>query len=249
MPPTRPSDVLIQRIHQIIAELLAENPMATSSEAFVQNHIEFELVSLPLEPRYFVRIGINYHGQKIQHLMVSSDTSMLVGWNPSGDALGTGKRAKMLLAGYTIFDRDPDEPMMNDTKIGGGEIAEGYYVRGEFKVRGWLGKTKNLDGKQLEKDLDLLKNGQADLLVLCLSETAHRKWRGEGPGHHAGRRTGTARFAQILVRPEETAGLERHQRTIDFEGQQWNVSVQRVEGSAGSAMPAAEHFVTLCWRN
>ena len=44
--------------------------------------------------------------------------------DPDGDALGIGSKAKMLLANYTIFDRLQDEPMMSDTKVGGGECLK-----------------------------------------------------------------------------------------------------------------------------
>ncbi len=210
--------------------------------------MEFAVIDADVTPRYYLRIGINYHGQKVQHLQTDPTTGVLIGWNPSGDALGIGNSAKVLLAGHTIFDRDPDEPMMNDTKIGGGDIPGGNYIRIEFKARGWLGQTKNLDGKQLEKDLDLLQQDKADLLVICLSETAHRKWRGEGPAHQAARRTGTERFSEILVPVGELAGTDVLLREIEFESQRWTVSTQRVIGAADSMMPGAEHFITLCWR-
>lgn len=242
-----PPDNLVDHLHRELETLLQTNPAATSSESFVQNTLEFGLLQENVQPRYVLRIGINYHGQKIQQLKLN-DEGKLVGWNSAGDALATGKHAKMLLAGHTIFDRDPDEPMMNDSKIAGGTIPAGQYVRLEFKVRGWLGKTKNLDGKQLEKDIDLLKNDSADVLVIALSETAHRKWRGEGPAHQAARRTGTTRFESILVDISSLSGTDRLTRDIDFEGQAWRVSSQRVIGAAGSIMPGAEHIVTICRR-
>lgn len=243
---TIPPDDLLDLIHDELRHVISENPAATSSEAFLQNLLEFALLMHSGNPRYYIRIGINYHGEKVQQVALD-DNGKLIGWNPAGDALGTGAKAKMRLAGYTIFDRDPNEPMMNDSKIGGGSIPAGRYVRVEFKVRGWLGKTKNLDGKQLEKDLDLLKSDNADLLVMSLSETAHKKWRGEGPGHHAQRRTGTARFSQILV---DFAALEaagnNMDRVIDFEGQRWRVRSQLVKGLATSIMPDAAHVITTC---
>ncbi len=247
MPRTPPIS-LTNLIHQKLSELLRSNPAATSSEAYVRSHMEFAVIDADVTPRYYLRIGINYHGQKVQHLQTEPGTGVLIGWNPGGDALGTGNKAKMLLAGYTIFNRDPDEPMMNDSKIGGGDIPGGTYIRIEFKARGWLGQTKNLDGKQLEKDLDLLKQDKADLLVICLSETAHRKWRGEGPAHQALRRTGTERFSKILVPLDDLHGTDILVRNIDFEGQDWTTSTQRVIGAPDSMMPGAEHFITLCWR-
>lgn len=249
--PKIPPASLITFLHEVLFELLRSNPAATASEAYVQHYVEFELIKFPASshhPRYFVRIGINYHGAKVQQIEVDNQTGVLVGWNESGDALATGKRAKMRLAGYTIFDRDLDEPNMSDTKIGGGEIPPGSYIRVEFKVRGWLGKTKNLDGEQLEKDIDLLKNDQADLLITCLSETAHRKWRGEGPVHQAERRTGTDRFLQIFVPTESLVDSEILERDIVFEGQAWTISTRKVTGAVGSIMPGADHFITMCWR-
>lgn len=242
-----PPRSLVRHLQRALKELLARNPAATSSEAYTQHHVEFSLINARVNPRYSLRIGINYHGQKVQQIQRAS-SGTLHGWNPGGDALGAGDDAKLLLAGHTILPRDPDEPLMNDTKIGGGEIPAGSYVRAEFKVRGWLGKTRNLDGKQLEKDLDLLKRDRADLLVICLSETAHRKWRGEGPPHQAARRTGTGRFRRILISPSRLRGSRVSLRYITFERQRWCVSTQRVVGAANSLMPEAEHFVTLCWR-
>jgi len=246
--PNVPSSSLINFLHDVLFDLLSHNPAATVSESYVQNHLEFALILAPVTPRYFLRIGINYHGKKVQHISVDPTTGILVGWNAEGDALGTGSRAKVLLAGHTIFDRDPDEPIMNDMKTGGGSIRPGTYLRVEMKVRGWLGKTKNLDGKQLEKDIDLLKHDQADLLVLCLSETAHRKWCGEGPRHQAIRRTGCDRFSRLLVPMSALQGTDILEQNIEFEGQLWTVSSRRVVGLPGSIMPGAEHVVTMCWR-
>jgi hypothetical protein len=246
--PSVPPETLINLIHKIISDLLSENPAATSAEAYVQNHIEFAIVDEPVVPRYYLRIGINYHGQKVQHIQVDDVTGKLMGWNENGDALGTGANAKLLLANHTIFPRFDNEHLMSDTKIGGGSIPNNTHIRIEFKVRGWLGKTKNLDGSQLEKDIDLLKQDQADLLVICLSETAHRKWRGEGPPHQVLRRTGCERFLPLLVSVDDLHTTQIQQRDIDYEEQKWTVSSQRVVGSPSSKMPGAEHFITLCWR-
>ncbi len=246
---TSPPTSLVVLVHNIIADLLTHNPAASCSEAYIQNYVEFEIIEAEVEPKYYTRIGINYHGHKVQQLKIDPTTGFLIGWNPTGDALGIAKKAKMLLAGYTIFDRDAEEPMMNDAKIGGGEIPEGSYIRLEFKARGWLGKTKNLDGKQLEKDLDLLKEDKADLLVICLSETAHRKWRGEGPTHQVSRRSGLTRFSQILIDTALLQGTNRFERTITFESQRWVISTQRVIGATNSIMPGAEHYITLCYRS
>lgn len=243
MPPPD----LRSRLHELLEDLLVENPMATSSESYVQHRVEFALLGEEVEPRYYLRIGINYHGQKVQHVGLDAGGT-LIGWNPAGSALGTGSNAKLLLAGTTIFDRDPDEQLMSDSKIGGGTIPPAFYVRVEYKVRGWLGKTKNLDGSQLEKDIDLLKDDRADLLVIALSETAHLKWRGEGPAHQAGRRTGIDRLKQILVDPTRLTGAQILRTEVEFEGHPWAISTQRVEGAQNSSMPGAIHFVTLVWR-
>lgn len=222
--------------------------MATSSESYVQHNVEFAVLEYPIDPRYYLRIGINYHGQQVQHIQIDARTNELVGWHRAGDALATGENAKMRLAGWTIFPRDASEQLMSDTKIGGGRISKDLYVRVEFKVRGWLGKTKNLAGKELEKDIDLVQQDKADLLVVCLSETAHLKWRGEGPAHQVLRRTGIHRFRQILVDPAILDKDEILERNVIFEGHPWGISTQRVVGSYNSAMPGAEHFVTLAWR-
>lgn len=210
----------------------------------MQHTIEFALLLHSHDPRYYIRIGINYHGNKVQQIALDGN-GKLVGWNEDGDALATGARAKMRLSGYTIFDRDADEPMMNDSKIGGGNIPAGQYVRVEFKVRGWLGKTKNLDGAQLEKDINLMKDDRADLMVVCLSETAHKKWRGEGPEHQAQRRTGTDRFRQILIDYDEIVRVGQDDRVINFEGQSWRVISRLVTGHTTSIMPGATHVITL----
>lgn len=241
---TIPPNALLDLILDETTAILEKNPAATSSEAFMQHNIEFALLLHSHEPRYVIRIGINYHGQCVQQIALD-ENGKLVGWNEQGDALATGPRSKMRLSGYTIFPRDADEPMMNDTKICGGEIPRGQYVRVEFKVRGWLGKTKNLDGKQLEKDIELLKDDRADLMVVCLSETAHKKWRGEGPNHQALRRTGTERFRQILIDYDDIAARTNDDRVIDFEGQRWRVRSRLVTGHVTSIMPGATHVITL----
>jgi len=243
----KPPKALVRLIHRELANLLALYPAATSSEAYVREHTEMRILDHTSGPRYLLRIGINYHGAKVQHLQADGK-GVLVGWNPTGDALGIGKKAKVLLAGYTIFPRDVGEPVMSDTKVGGGGMPAGKYVRIEFKARGWLGKTKNLDGKQLEKDFDLLKDDKADLLVICLSETAHRKWCGEGPAHQANRRTGTGRFIQILGDYSRISLNKVKERKVTFEGQRWAISSQRVAGSPSSLMPGAEHSLTLVWK-
>lgn len=262
MPITPPQDLIVF-IEDILSDLLISNPLSTSSEAYVQNHAEFEIVNRQHVPRYYLRIGINYHGQKVQHIVVDPATGILNGWNQNGLALGAGQNAKMLLAGHTIFDREPNEQMMTDCKVGGGTIPIDQYVRTEFKVRGWLGKTKNLDGKQFQKDLDLLGNDQADLLVWCLSETAHRKFRGEGPAHQVNRRTGGADFLPLLAPTGQINQVPvnravHYQRIGDanlpapqaiwLQPQDWIVRSKKVVASNQSLMPGAEHYITMCWR-
>ena len=235
------------RLHSLLSDLLTENPMATASESYVQHYVEFALLGERIEPRYILRIGINYHGQQVQQIQLNRQ-GHLIGWNPSGDPLGIGRKAKVLLSGHTIVPRNFGEQMMSDTKFGGGRIPAGKHVRIELKVRGWLGQTKNLDGKQLEKDIDLLRDDKADLMVVALSETAHLKWRGGGQLHNIARRTGVARFTPILPDPVLLIGTAIYERDFTFEGQAWSISCQRVIGAAHSAMPGAEHFVTLVWR-
>lgn len=260
MPLAPPAD-LRKTLHAILADVLRRNPAATSSESYLQHLVEFELLAETIDPRYLLRIGINYHGERVQHVSYEPN-GVLIGWNPQGDALAQGAEAKMLLAGHTIYPRNPNEQMMTDCKIGGGSVPPGSYVRTEFKVRGWLGKTKNLDGKQLLKDFRLLRDDKADLLVLALSEVAHRKWRGEGPIHQVSRRTGCVDFKQVLADPSKLRGTKVVQRDIrNFQiktkldsrervrrPQHWRTSTQRVAGDVSSNMPGAEHFVTLCWR-
>lgn len=249
MPISPPTDI-IEFSHHTLGELLETNPLATCSEAYLQNHYEFTLLQHSNTLNYFLRIGINYHGKKVQHIMIDNTTNTLVGWNPAGNALGTGDNAKLLLANHTIFNRDPDEQLMSDSKIAGGNLPTNSYLRIEFKVRGWIGKTKNLDGKQLEKDLDLLKSDKADLLILCLSETAHSKFRGEGDEYQASRRSGTNRLSQLLF-PLSTYMLSRtlYESDVNFEGQDWHISSQKICANNNSFMPGSIHTITLIWRN
>lgn len=245
----KPPPSFIERVHNILYDLLSERPEATSNEDYLKHHVEFELLHSDVDESYVLRIGINYRGGNVQHIR-TDDSGTLVGWNPDGSPIGTGDDAMVLLSGHTIFDRGDDEPDMNDSKISGGHIPDGKSVRIEFKVRGWLGKTKNLDGAQVEKDLELLKNDEADLLIMCLSETAHRKWLGEGPEHHARRRTGVDRFQNFLFDLDEANlpdGVVK-KRNINFESQHWRVSCQRVEATQDSIMPGADHFITMCWK-
>jgi len=227
-----------------VSDLVRLNPLAPSSEKYIQYHVEFEL--LRSGAGYHLRIGINYRGAKVQEVRIRD--GMLVGWNAAGQALGRGGNAKMLLAGHTIVERDANEQLMSDSKFSGGRLPDGKYVRTEFKTRGWLGQTRNLDGKQLEKDIDLLKNDGADLLVIVLSEVAYLKWRGEGDEHHAARRTGTGRFAQLFPPLVEVRRDSRRRRKIDFEGQRWTLIQEAVTADVHSVMPDCLHILTLAWR-
>lgn len=242
----KPPGDLVELLHTTLRELLTTNPMAPSSEAYMQNHVEFAVLSSGLG--YYLRIGINYHGDRVQHVRLDG-RGKLLGWNPRGDPLGTGASAQLLLSGHTIFDRDPGEQLMSDSKFAGGRLPSGQYVRTEFKARGWLGKTRNLDGKQLEKDIDLLKDDRADLLVIVLSEVAYRKWRGEGPEHHAARRTGTGRFVTLFPQIETLSVGTPREVGVRFEGQHWTVSHEVIRASPASAMPGAVHVVTNIWRS
>jgi hypothetical protein len=237
------------RVHKLIHDLLSERPEAASNEDYLKHHVEFELLHSDVDESYALRIGINYRGGNVQRIE-TDDSGTLIGWNPDGSPLGIEDDAMVLLSGHTIIDRGEDEPDMNDSKISGGNIPDGKSVRIEFKVRGWLGKTKNLDGAQVEKDLNLLKNDDADLLIMCLSETAHRKWLGEGPEHHARRRIGVDRFQNFLFDIDDSDlpdGVVKR-RNINFESQHWRVSCQRVEATQDSIMPGANHFITMCWK-
>jgi hypothetical protein len=252
----------VNLVESKITEMLTENPLATASEDYVKHALEFDIIRENITPPYFLRIGINYHGQKVQHIRYDPARGMLQGWNPDGDALGTGGNAKMLLANHTIFERRDNEQLMSDSKFGGGDIPDGDFVRVEFKVRGWLGKTKNLDGTQIIKDIDLLASDRADMLVWCLSETAHRKWRGEGPEHQASRRTGINDFQPLLLPTDEIdeQGVqwdltyqrrENVTREEQYEWphpQEWTVRAKRITAATQSMMPRCDHFVTMCWR-
>jgi len=241
-----PPDEFRLLIHRELRDLLERNPLATVSESFIQHHIEFFLLNLKVSPRYLVRIGINFHGGLVQELKCDNN-GKLIGWNQMGDPLGTRANAKIILSGPngTIVRRENNEPMMSDSKFGGGSLPNNRYIRLEYKVRGWLGKTKNLDGKQLEKDLDLLKNDKADLLVVCLSETAHLKWRGHGPEHQASRRTSVDRFKTVLPKLEDISKEGIFHQDIVFEKQLWKVTAQRAYGSVKSPMPGALHTILL----
>lgn len=242
----RPPNRFRTLIHRELKSLLERNPLATVSESFIQHHIEFFLLNLKAWPRYFVRIGINFHGGLVQELKFNKK-GVLIGWNPKGDPLGIRHNAKIILSGPngTIVSRESNEPMMSDSKFGGGCLPHNRYIRLEYKVRGWLGKTKNLDGKQLEKDLDLLKRDKADLLVVCLSETAHLKWRGHGPEHQASRRTSVNRFKVVLPRLECISSNKISSKCITFENQKWRVTAQRAYGRKTSPMPGALHSIIL----
>lgn len=239
-PPESLKAIIMDELYKLVRK----NPMAPSSESYVQHSIEFKLIKYDVDPPYHLRIGINYHGAQVQHIKVDPTSGVLIGWNPDGDALKGGRRAKMLLGGVTIFPREADEPTMNDLKVGGGDVGE-RYVRIEFKVRGWLGKTKNLDGGQFEKDINLLKNDRADLLVWCLSETAHRKFRGEGPDHQTSRRSSIARLSPFLLNSDRYCNDVQIKFDAELEGERFQVVTRRCTASRTSVMPHAIHYLTL----
>ena len=259
--PLAPPAHLVDLIEERLSKLLRVNPLATSSEAYVRETVELAVVKSDVEPRYGLRIGINYHGQQVQHIQIGPD-GQIVGWNSGGRWDASGSTAKMRLGGYTIFPRLPDEQLMSDAKFYGGHITPGRFIRCEFKVRGWLGKTRNLDGNQLLKDFELLAQDRADLLIICLSEVAYRKWRGEGPQGQVIRRVGLEYFTPVLPRTSlfdpNTSQLNNR---IDFvtprktadgweDGprQAWVVRRRKVVASQRSVMPGAEHYIVLCWR-
>ena len=95
-PPTE----FIETLQKIINDLLVENPAATSSEQFLQHHVEFELMKININPKYFMRIGINYHGAKVQHIGLDNK-GKLIGWNP--DQMGT--LTSFLICSSTLFDK------------------------------------------------------------------------------------------------------------------------------------------------
>ena len=109
--------------------------------------------------------------------------------------------------------------MMSDTKVGGGVMPKNKFVRIEYKVRGWLGKTKNLDGKQLEKDLNLLKNDTDLLVIACLKTIRNGE---EGSAYQVKRRTSISRL-KILFNYEDIVS-EKITNRVNFEGQNWNVN-------------------------
>ena len=251
---------LLDLIETCLITLLRTNPLATSSEAFVRETVELSVVKSLHEPRYGLRIGINYHGQMVQQIALDAE-GHVIGWNPNGEWGATRARAKMRLGGYTIFPRNEDEHSMSDAKFYGGDIPDQEFVRCEFKVRGWLGKTRNLDGGQLLKDFELLAQDYADLLVICLSEVAYRKWRGEGNQREIDRRIGLIYFSPVLQSIEDYDADGRLDGEVEIDTptktdtgwrpgqrQRWAVRRTKVIASPRSVMPGAEHYVILCWR-
>lgn len=242
-----PTTGVVSSVFRVLTALLKDNPLASGSEAYLQNHLEFSLLSqTPL--RFGLRIGINYRGATVQHVELDGQ-GRLIGWNPSGDALGQGARSKLVLAGQTIVNRSVGEHAMSDTRLIKGDLPQGFYTRLEIKCRGWLGKTRNLDGKQLEKDLNLLTQGHADGVVIVLSEVAHRKWCGEGQATQAARRTGVGRFSALLTPldqlPRAPASVSTAIRTDPGVNRQVTVREVAVEASNQSSMPGALHSIVF----
>src|SRR4051812_17668489 len=131
----RPEQQLRDDIHAFLADLLTREPLATQSEAYLQHCVENALLLKAVTPRYVMRIGINYHGSKVQHITLDGN-GVVVGWNPAGDVFGSRANARMRMAGWSIFPRTVGEQLMTDTRIMGGPVAPGEFVRAEFKVRG-----------------------------------------------------------------------------------------------------------------
>jgi hypothetical protein len=72
--------------------------------------MEFAVIDADVTPRNYLRIGINYHANKVQHLQTDPTTGLLIGWNSSGDALGTGNSAKvfyLISACVELWRREP----------------------------------------------------------------------------------------------------------------------------------------------
>ena len=215
VPAVDPPLNLVEEMMNFVQGILIGNPLVTGSE----KHLEAMIEQRFLLNGSALRIGINYHGANVQHIQLNEDGN-IVGWNPEGDVFARSAGKKMILKSNsednpgTIIDREVGEHSNSDTKIQNGRfLATDEYVRIEHKVRGWLGKTRNLDGEQLMKDIALLLHNQADLLHWSLSEAAYRKFRGEGPANNARRRAGTTQFFSLL--PNDQL-LENNNRRLDY---------------------------------
>jgi hypothetical protein len=274
MPAAEPPAQMIEQILEYLVPLYTDRPLASSNEAYLQNRIEHHFI---FNLGYSLRIGINYHGGMIQLIRVNPVTGRLVGWNQNGSVFGIGHRNKLIMTTQqprgesTVFPREPNESTQTDTKLQAGpNLNSDQYVRIEHKVRGWDGKSKNLDGKQFLKDIVLLQGNEADLLHWSLSEAAYRKWRGERP--RANQRAGLVQFQPILGLDPDGAddradfnaqvggdftpagniegGAGRlaeagvaYQFALDI-----SVTIHRVRADANSIMPTAEHYIVLIRR-
>ena len=273
MPPAEPPQSMIEEMLIYLQDLYERNPLSSSNEAYLQNRIEHHFI-FTLD--YTLRLGANYRGANIQ-LIRTNAAGRLIGWNPAGSVFGVGRRGKLILKNQapggerTIFPREAGESTQTDTKLQSGpDLNDDEYVRIEHKVRGWNGKSRNLDGIQFLKDIVLLQEGEADLLHWSLSEAAYRKWRGEGPNPNA--RAGLPQFQPVLTLDPDGANDR-----IDFNttipgnftprsninggagpvanaGVVYNfnvdvsVTILRVQANAASIMPTAEHYVVLIRR-
>jgi hypothetical protein len=263
---------MIVEMLNYLRDLYERNPLASSNEAYLQNRIEHHFI---FNLGYTLRLGANYHGAYIQ--LIRTNAGRLIGWNPAGSVFGRGQNGKLILRNnvvggeQTIFPREAGESTQTDTKLQSGPyLNDDQYVRIEHKVRGWNGKSRNLDGTQFLKDIVLLQEREADLLHWSLSEAAYRKWRGEGP--NPGARAGLTQFQPVLTldpdgvndqidfnttipgnftpRSEIGGGAG----TVAFANVVYNfnvdvsVTILRVRAGAASIMPTAEHYVVLIRR-
>jgi hypothetical protein len=272
MPAAEPPQSMIDEMLSYLQDLYQRNPLASSNEAYLQNRIEHHFI---FNHGYTLRLGANYHGAYIQ--LIRTNAGRLIGWNPAGSVFGRGRDGKLILRNNaaggeeTIFPREAGESTQTDTKLQSGpDLNDDEYVRIEHKVRGWDGKSRNLDGIQFLKDIVLLQEEEADLLHWSLSEAAYRKWRGEGPNPDA--RAGLPQFQPVLMLDPDGANDRSDFNTsipgnftprsqigggagpVALAGVVYNfnvdvsVTILRVRANAASIMPTAEHYVVLIRR-
>ena len=76
----------------IVRGVLIANPLVTGSEKRLEAIIEDQF----LLKGSAIRIGINYHGQYVQHVQLN-DEGNIAGWNPEGDVFRRGSKNKMIM--------------------------------------------------------------------------------------------------------------------------------------------------------